>query len=372
MPHIIHLTDDGGKPAVQTVTIRTAKAKEVGLFFRSLGLAVSRQTGVDGRSLLTAKCTGLTLMIVPDQQPSDPTETTLNFAVDSLNSALDAAMSNHGQLAMKAFETQWGRRAIVADPDGRRLVITELRPEVEPEDDSALPTYGEPRTRSSRRDLGYDEEKALAAVKRGAIVILLGVVAQLLGALITLASTFSTLANHRGSRGAVNAALGDQMELFGMLVGLGLLAQIGGKVMCGIPATSRAGYAPLWSAIGLEATNIVLGVVNRLDPGFGLVIPTLIVLLMTLAAPFLFVLFIGNLMEETRNDSPAALAKTTNSVYGIMLAAGAAGLAFIYFSPQSILLAASLIGLVALIYTGFYITLLVKVLGAKVSKKGMR
>lgn len=63
----IELTDSSGKrPAtLQAVVVQTAQIKAVGLFLRSLGLTVEKQTGEDGAAFLTAKCPFLLMKIAP-------------------------------------------------------------------------------------------------------------------------------------------------------------------------------------------------------------------------------------------------------------------------------------------------------------------
>jgi len=382
MPHTIEVTDAAGRRLAtpQVVALQSAQPKELGLFLKSLGLAVSRQTNAAGQSYLAATCAGLTMTITPGTKSSELNMAPLHFAVSSLASAQAAAEAQFGQLVMKPFDTQWGKRAIVADPDGRRYFITEMSAidEASVEVGSGEFAIAERnfsmrggRSGSSLIEVG--EFKALAAVKRGASVVLIGIVLQLIMVVASVAaifSAFSAAAGHRGLRPPEE--LGEQIEMYGMFAGLGMLAVIAGKVMCGIPSSSKTSYAPLWIAIVLEVVANALGIVIRLDPKLGLEIPAVVVGLLYLAAPFLFVQFLGTIMEQVHNPTVAGFAQTTNSVYGISLAILAIGIALFYFMPQSFKVSAFAGGLIMLVYFGFYVTLLVQVLNAKANVRGSR
>ena len=382
MPHTIEFTDAAGKrPASpQTVALQTAKPKEVGLFLKSLGLAVSRQTNSDGQTYLAAQCPGLTISVTVAPQPSDPNAHMLHFTIDSLTSVVAAAEAQFGQVAMKPFDTQWGRRAIVADAEGRRYVITEMtaasetavgaEPTVEVgANPFAISVTSSPGKSSTLAPIDPEELKALGAVKRGSAVVLIGIALQMLTAVAILVTVFS--ASSRGGRANVQA-LNEKLAAYGILLLLGVVATIAGKVMCAIPNTSRVSYAPLWTAVGLEVFTVLLNIVAAFLPDVDFMIPRIVVGLLGLIAPFVFVQFLGSIMEQIRSRSVADLAKTTNTVFGIWLVSVAASIVFVMLMPQLFTVILFVIALVSLVYTGFYITLLVQVLTAKTTVRGAR
>lgn len=385
MPHTTEYTDAAGnRPAsTETLAIHTAQPKQVGLLLKSLGLSVSRQVNASGQSFLVVQCPGLTLTLTPADQPSDPNWFTLHFAVASLASTLAAAEAQFGQVAMQPFDTQWGRRAIVTDVEGRRLVITEVRPvsaaAVELTGGKMLPGgFGIPSPlnpgavaapqgmSSSLPPIEPEELKALGAAKRGAAVTLIGLAFQIF-TIIAIATTVLTTES-RGGRAVNQQALGQQFTTYGMIFAIGVLASIAGKVMCAIPNTSKASYTPLWTAVGLQVVVTAMSVVIPLMRNSDLSAPLgIIVVLMDIVVPLLFVQFLGSIMEQVRNRSVSSLSKTTNNVYGIWLVTIAVGFGLMWFVPNRSMgmMLFFAMGLVTLVCIGFIVAFLVQVLTAK-------
>lgn len=371
MSQSIRLVDAAGNPAAHTTTIWTARAVDVGRFFGALGIAVGRQNAADGQAFLAAQCPGLTLAIMPAAGPSDPNATTLYFAVDSLQATLGVALSNYGRLVSQPYHTPLGYQAVVADPDGRRIILTELAGGPRASGFGA-PTFVEPPRPSLPGNYGGGyitraaetrEESALAAVKRGMIVLLAGIALSFAATVIYLDVVWQFLDN--GGRIVNGNVIESQIQAIYVIVGLTCLANLGGKITCGIPATSRAGYGALWTAVAVECVPylligaIVFGRARSLAPVLQVAWPA------SFLAPFFFLYFLTRIMEVNRNSSVAALAKATNLIYGVLSTLIVIGIVAA-FSKRPLSKPVTLaFGLVAIVYTVCYITLLVRVLLAR-------
>jgi len=265
--------DSSARPysAPQSVEIRTAKAPAVGHLLQSLGLVVAKHTADDGSIYLTASCTGLLLKIVVATAASDPRETTLHFGVDSLDAALRAAAERKADVLKPPHDSSWGRRAIVADPDGRRIILTERgaspTPIASPPAPAGftitIPGDVQPATRfidTSPRKLEDaatppDLLPAIAAAKRAIITMLIGGIA--LGGLsaVLAIQAIEKGDNHRLSDVIEGGpALGQHISLFVLLLFI-------------FPQSPRLRYGLLWLAVGIAVSTIVITIVNSADIG---------------------------------------------------------------------------------------------------------
>lgn len=381
MPHTIESTDVAGKrpDSIRVVNVQTANPKEIGLFLKSLGLHVGRQTNAAGQSFLIAQCPGLTMTVTPAAEASGPNQFEVYFTVDSLASALAAAEAQFGVVTTQPFDTPSGRRAVVADADGRHYTITEMTVATEtaavagtPNTAAALdPTQSpfaisvmtSPGRGSTPPPIDPDELKALSAVKRGAAVVLTGIAMQLVTLLAIFTTIFSAGSSLNG-QGDIKG-INQQVGAYGIILLIGVLAAVAGKVTCAIPNTSRVTYAPLWTAVGLEAFGLLFNIVTAFIPDVDFMIPQIALGLLGLVAPFLFVQFLGSIMEQNRKRSVAELAKTTNSVFGFWLVSVAVSIVSGMLLPQLFPVLLFVFALASLVYAGFYTTFLIQVLTAK-------
>lgn len=371
MPHTIYLIDDLGRPANHSTTIWSARVNDVGQFYQALGLGIARQTANNGQAFLAAQCAGLSLAIVPAAAPSDPNATTLYFGVDSLASAMAAATANRGQLVMQPYQTPMGYQAVVVDPDGRRIFITEIRAAASGPRAFDAPALLEVRSAgvgaaagTSSRFNEQKEAQALAAVKRGAAVLLAGLV--LIVVAVVLFFDFILIVTRPGGMREVDAnAATLQMNTVLIIVGLAMLTPIVGKILCGIPATSRVGYGALWTTIGIDLTADALIILNMLAPASGAAGLAKVMYLVGFTSPFFFVYFLGRILAQTRNESVAGFATATNVIYGITLALTIIGTLLTLTNPFFGRTATTLFTLAAGVYGICYIILLIRILCAK-------
>lgn len=369
MPHTIYLIDAAGMAATHSTTIWSPRTNDLGLFYRALGLSVARQTANNGQAFLAAQCAGLSLAIVPAAAPSDPNATTLYFAVDSLASAMAAATANYGQLVMQPYQTPLGYQAVVVDPEGRRIFFTEIRAVVAAPRGFDAPALLEVRSAgvgagASSRTNDLKEAQALAAVKRGAAVLLAGLV--LIVVAVVLFFDFILIVTRPGGMRELDAnAATLQMNTMLVIVGIAMLTPIAGKILCGIPATSRVGYGALWTTIGIDLTADALIILNMLAPASGVAGLAKVMYLVGFTSPFFFVYFLGRILAQTRNESVAGFATATNIIYGITLAFTIIGTLLVLTNPFFGRTATTLVTLAAGVYGICYIILLIRILCAK-------
>jgi lactoylglutathione lyase len=70
---------------------------------------------------------GITFEIYPCTPKTLPTTSTrLGFRVSSVDATIDKLQKHGASIISPAKDSEWGRRAIVADPDGHRVELTEF------------------------------------------------------------------------------------------------------------------------------------------------------------------------------------------------------------------------------------------------------
>ncbi|MCB0325603.1 MAG: hypothetical protein KDD69_18605, partial [Bdellovibrionales bacterium] len=74
---------------------------------------------------LASECAGLVFEIYPITNGVESTSSArIGFLVPSVDDAFRAALSAGGTQASSPKDSEWGRRAVVADPDGHRVELT--------------------------------------------------------------------------------------------------------------------------------------------------------------------------------------------------------------------------------------------------------
>lgn len=117
----------GGRVSDVTLNLIVLKTHQLGRveeFYSALGLSFVEEKHGDGPHHLSARAGGLVMELYPlpaDAGPADAT-TRLGFAVPDL----DAVLAGLGAAVVSGpRSTEWGRRAVVRDPDGRRVEVAQ-------------------------------------------------------------------------------------------------------------------------------------------------------------------------------------------------------------------------------------------------------
>lgn len=94
-------------------------------FYRALGLELVQHSHGNGPVHLASESEGQVFEIYPLRQNEVPTTSArIGFSVPSVDAAYQALLAAGGQQVSSPRDSQWGRRAIVADPDGHRVELT--------------------------------------------------------------------------------------------------------------------------------------------------------------------------------------------------------------------------------------------------------
>jgi lactoylglutathione lyase len=106
------------------VVIRSSDLDRAAHFYTQLGLRFERHRhgqGVEHRSALV----GSTVFeIYPGANTESTAATWIGFHVEGLAAVITALQLAGGTVVMPIHDSPWGRRVVIADPDGHRVELT--------------------------------------------------------------------------------------------------------------------------------------------------------------------------------------------------------------------------------------------------------
>lgn len=109
--------------APHNLLIRTAAPVPVAKFFRAIGVEIKTGSLPDGTRCYLGQTVGLTLAVVPAAQSDPVFAGTLYFMVDDVQAAVRLVTAEGGKLVRPMLAGQ--RRALMADPEGRRVLLAD-------------------------------------------------------------------------------------------------------------------------------------------------------------------------------------------------------------------------------------------------------
>lgn len=110
------------------VVIRATDMDRAAAFYGLLGLAFQKHRHGSGPEYYACEDGGMVFEIYPSPNPGDSsTGTRLGFRVSSVDAVFAALTETGAQIVSPPKDSPWGRRAVVADPDGHRVELTQTR-----------------------------------------------------------------------------------------------------------------------------------------------------------------------------------------------------------------------------------------------------
>ncbi|MCW1926252.1 VOC family protein [Luteolibacter arcticus] len=113
-------------PFLNLLVIRSADLDRAERFYRVLGLHFERHRHGTGPEHLAAEpCEGGAVFeIYPaNAKAGSTTSVRIGFSVDAVDACLDPLVEAGGTIIQPPADSEWGRRAVVADPDGHRVEL---------------------------------------------------------------------------------------------------------------------------------------------------------------------------------------------------------------------------------------------------------
>jgi len=108
------------------VVLRSEDIPRAAAFYSKLGLQFSQHQHGKGPEHYAAELAGGVFELYP-ASPEGPSTlgTRIGFKVPSVDAAIAALSEYPGAIVSPAKDSEWGRRAVVTDPDGHRVELTQ-------------------------------------------------------------------------------------------------------------------------------------------------------------------------------------------------------------------------------------------------------
>jgi lactoylglutathione lyase len=114
--------------ALNLVVLRCADLDRAREFYSRLGLQFSRHQHGKGPEHWTGEVGGCVFELYPASSDSKSTlGTRIGFRIPNLDKTIAALSDFPGALSSPAKDTEWGRRAVILDPDGHKVELLESR-----------------------------------------------------------------------------------------------------------------------------------------------------------------------------------------------------------------------------------------------------
>ena len=113
------------------IVIRSSDIDRAAAFYGALGLEFTRHRHGEGpehcgTEMAAGDGPPLIFEIYPATSPNDLRDAVrLGFSVDDVDAALAALVAAGGTIISRPRDSEWGRRAVVADRDGHRVELTQ-------------------------------------------------------------------------------------------------------------------------------------------------------------------------------------------------------------------------------------------------------
>jgi predicted enzyme related to lactoylglutathione lyase len=107
------------------IVIRSADLDRAAHFYSALGIRVDRERHGSGPEHLVGIAGSVTFEVYPVADAMSTIGVRLGFRVQSMADAVAAACEGGGSIVSPPRASAWGLRAVVTDPDGHRVELSE-------------------------------------------------------------------------------------------------------------------------------------------------------------------------------------------------------------------------------------------------------
>lgn len=106
------------------VVLRVSDLERAEVFYSTLGLVFTRHRHGSGPEHLSAASSGWVFELYPvASDGKSTTATRIGFRVPSIDAVLAALVAIPAAVIQPAADSEWGRRAVITDPDGHRIEL---------------------------------------------------------------------------------------------------------------------------------------------------------------------------------------------------------------------------------------------------------
>ncbi|NBV25309.1 MAG: bleomycin resistance protein [Proteobacteria bacterium] len=117
------------EPTLNLVVLRSANLEQTAAFYTCLGLKFARHRHGNGPEHFASENAGTVFELYPVAADGFSTlGTRIGFRVPSVDATLAALGNYPSTVVSPARDSEWGRRAVVVDPDGHRVELLQTEP----------------------------------------------------------------------------------------------------------------------------------------------------------------------------------------------------------------------------------------------------
>jgi lactoylglutathione lyase len=114
-------------PTLNLVVLRCADIDRATAFYSKLGLNFTKHRHGNGPEHYSAELAGAVFELYPQSADgASSLGTRIGFSVSSVDEVIRALSAYPTAVVSQSKDSEWGRRAIVADPDGHRIELLQV------------------------------------------------------------------------------------------------------------------------------------------------------------------------------------------------------------------------------------------------------
>lgn len=110
-------------PIMNLTVIRSLDIERSAAFYAEMGLLLAKQRHGSGPEHYSSIVNGFVFEIYPLRSGPPTTGTRIGFSVDDVDSIVELLSDAGGALVTHPHDSEWGRRAVVKDPDGHSVEL---------------------------------------------------------------------------------------------------------------------------------------------------------------------------------------------------------------------------------------------------------
>lgn len=112
-------------PKLNLVVLRVSDLVRSERFYAALGLQFQQEQHGRGPAHLSAQTGDSVLELYPATGETTSGNVRIGFTVENIQALLQSALEVGGSVVQAVHSSDWGKRAVLADPDGHKIELVE-------------------------------------------------------------------------------------------------------------------------------------------------------------------------------------------------------------------------------------------------------
>lgn len=129
-------------PLLNLVVLRSGDIERAAKFYSAMGLIFAKHRHGNGPEHFASELNGFVFEIYPLGAGTPTIAARIGFSIDDVDSLLPALEAAGGKVTSPPHDSEWGRRAVIKDPDGHTVELLTPKPK-------GMGSAGDPGPRSN-------------------------------------------------------------------------------------------------------------------------------------------------------------------------------------------------------------------------------